>query len=234
MATARGSTWWAQAVLTIAVVAAIGAGNAPVLAQEPCPPYAIEEWDGGDPNGWEGSAGSVLTVPLSGGHPGGYLQADNDLLVGAQTSDPPWIGDWAVPGIARITVDLIFPTADLNAPFLRLRRDGVTNGWYFSLGSIGSNDGQWHHYEAPVSPWWTDQEAEAAGWSEGAGTHVSFADTLASVAIIQVSASSPGGSHLMGIDNFTLTPCLFSDGFETGDTSRWDVSLPRPVPAGDP
>jgi hypothetical protein len=220
--------------MTMVVVAAgltIGGGSTVCLAQEPCPPYAMEGWNGGDPNGWVGSAGSALTVPLTGGHPGGYLQAVNDGVVGAQTSAAPWVGDWTVPVIARITVDLIFPTADLTAPHVRLRRDGGTNGWYFYLDSVGSNDGQWHHYEIPVNPSWTDQEAEAAGWSEQAGVHVSFADTLASVGIVQVGANPPVGSQLLGIDNFTLSPCLFSDGFETGDTTRWDVSLPRPAGA---
>jgi hypothetical protein len=230
MATARESTWWSMTMVVVAAGLTIGAGSPLCLAQEPCPPYAIEEWDGGDPNGWVGSAGSAVTVPLTGGHPGGYLQAENDLLVAAQTSAAPWAGDWVVPGIARITFDLIFPTADLTAPHVRLRRDGGTNGWYFSLGAIGINDGQWHHHEVPVNPSWTDQEAEAAGWSEAAGVHVSFAETLTGVGIVQVGASSLGGIQVLGIDNFTLTPCLFSDGFETGDTTRWDASLPGPIP----
>ena len=55
---------------------------------------------------------------------------------------------------------------------------------------------------------------------------MSFADTLASVGIFQIGASSTSGSHLLGLDNVTLTPCLFSDGFESGDTSRWTVALP--------
>ncbi len=56
--------------------------------------------------------------------------------------------------------------------------------------------------------------------------HVSFADTLASVGYVQIGASSITGSQLLGLDNVTLTPCLFSDGFESGDTSAWTATVP--------
>ena len=222
MNTRGGLFRWDVVAFSIVMSLAVGAAG----AQEPCPPYASEGWDGGDPNGWLGTAGTELTVPLSGGNPGGFLQADNDSLIAAQTSLPPWNGDWGASNIARVTVDLNYLTADLVQPHVRLRRDAITNGWYFVLEPIGVNDGLWHHYEVRVNPWWTDQQAEAAGWEEAGGTHVSFADTLASVGYVQIGASSITGSQLLGIDNVTLTPCLFSDGFESGDTSAWNAAVP--------
>jgi hypothetical protein len=214
--------WWVL-VVTLCIVLV----GATLAAEEPCPPFAAEGWDGGTPNGWVGTAGSAITVPMTGGNPGGYLRADNSGLAAAQTSDPPWIGDWGAANIARITFDFIYATADLNLPHVRVRESGSTSGWYFRVEQIGVNDGQWHHYEVPVDPSWTDQEAEAAGWTDGGAPNISFAATVASVGIVQLGATVLSGTEALGIDNFTLTTCLFSDGFESGDSTRWSTPVSR-------
>ena len=67
--------------------------------------------------------------------------------------------------------------------------------------------------------------ARAAGWWDTAGVYVSFADTVADVGIFQVSASA-STTLVLGVDNMTLSPCLFSDGFESGGTDRWSSVTP--------
>ena len=192
-----------------------------------CSVVVAEGWDSGGVAGWVGSTGSVVTVEAVGGNPDGHLRADNNGLVGAQTSDPPWIGDWAAAGVTDLTLDLKFLTSDLQEPFVRLRRDGATIGWYFVLEPLGTNDGVWHSYLVPVNPWWSDEQAQSMGWEVPGSIDVSFRDTLASVGIVVIGASSDITINALGIDNLTLASCLvFADGFESGNTNQWSFSSP--------
>jgi len=194
--------------------------------QGSCPPHATEGWDSGTPNGWTSIVGSSITVPISGGNPGGFLQSENDGLNGTQTFDPPWTGDYAALPVALITVDLKYLTGDQVEPLVWFRRDSGTNGWIYVLEPIGTADGQWHHYEVPIDPQWSDSEAEVAGWVGVPAPNVSFAETFSNVGIVIVGADSGPSVQALGVDNFTLSPCMFSDGFESGDTSAWSSSLP--------
>jgi hypothetical protein len=212
----------AAAAVWLPVVATIAANELDV-----CTVMAAEGWDSGVVAGWVGTAGTMVTVELVGGNPDGYLRGDNNGLVGAQTSDPPWIGDYATTGITDITVDLKYLTSNLQQPFLRLRKDGTSTGWYFVLEPVGTNDGLWHSYHVPVNPWWSDAQAQAMGWVVPGAIDVSFRDTLASVGIVVIGANSDATVHGLGIDNLTLHSCLvFADGFESGDTTEWSVTIP--------
>ncbi len=204
------------ALRCLATVAIVLWGTS-VFAQQ-CTPVAFEGWEDGLPGGWVGSAGSAAVVVSAGGNPGGYLRAEHSGLVGAQTSDPSWTGDLAAADLTTIELDYLYETADLLQPFVRLRQSGATNGWYYFVASIGVNDGLWHHYDVPVNPIWTDQQATAAGWVDVGPPNVSFAETVADVGIVQLSASAQAGTQALGIDNVAFIPCLFADGFEESPT----------------
>ena len=78
----------------VAVGIAVGAAGAAEPRQEPCPPYASEDWDGGSPNGWGRYRRISAHGAPFGGELRGFLRADNAGLIAVQTSSAPWIGDW--------------------------------------------------------------------------------------------------------------------------------------------
>ncbi len=70
---------------------------------------------------------------------------------------------------------------------------------------------------------WSDQQAQDAGWQAMDNPiQVSFADTLAGVGYLIFWVTSSDTAEVVGFDNATLACCLFSDGFESGNTTGWD------------
>ena len=74
----------------------------------------------------------------------------------------------------------------------------------------------------PVNRTWSDDEARAGGWETWGTPDVSFFETMSNIEAFGVDTALSGlQQRAIGVDNFTLWPCFFSDGFESGDTSAW-------------
>jgi hypothetical protein len=213
------------AIFCIAVIAAFFLAGTPAFAQT-CPGATQEGWDGGDTNLWIGFVGTIVSTPLTGGNPDGYLEAEKTTFgqVTVGTESPPWTGDWVVGEIRKISIDINLP-GGTGATLLnfRIRRDAFSNGWYYeNFGSL-ANDGQWHTFTAPVSPTWSDAQANAAGWTTPDTTnYYSFIETLTVMSALTFSVSNVPADNPIGFDNADISCGLFADGFDSGDTSAWD------------
>jgi len=197
----------------------------PALAQT-CPGATQEGWDSGDLNLWIGFAFTDVSAPLAGGNPGGFLEAEKSSfgMVSVGNQSPPWSGDWVAGEIRKISIDINLP-GGTGATLLnfRIRRDAVSNGWYYSSFGSLANDGQWHTFTAPVSPTWSDAQANAAGWTTPDTTnYYTFIETLTVMSALTFSVSNVPADNPIGFDNANISCGLFADGFESGDTSAWD------------
>jgi len=216
------------AVSSIAVFMGFFIAVTPSFAQT-CPGATQEGWDGGDTNLWIGFVSTNVSAPLTGGNPGGYLEAEKttfgQVTVGNQS--PPWTGDWVAGEIRKISIDINIPggTGATSLNF-RVRRGASSNGWYYnSFGSL-ANDGQWHAFTAPISPTWSDEQANAAGWTTpdiiGNPNYYTFIETLSVMGALTFSIWNVPADNPIGFDNANISCGLFADGFESGDTSAWD------------
>jgi hypothetical protein len=184
-----------------------------------------EGWDDSDLGGWVGASSTSVVVHDTAGVPDGWVEmtpSSNQVIL--QTATSPWSGHWSDLGPGALVMDMKFLGGAASSPRVRLRANAGLPGWWFTLASIGDNDGYWHRFEAPFDPTWTDVQAEAAGWSFGGVDEISFAGTLESVGYLEIWAGTMG---TVGVDNFTrcIDP-LFVDGFESGDTLEWSSSNP--------
>jgi len=215
----------AVSAITVFMVFFIAA--TPSFAQT-CPGATQEGWDGGDTNLWIGFVGTIVSTPLTGGNPGGYLEAEKTTLgqVTVGNESPPWTGDWVAGEIRKISIDVYIPggtgTTSMN---FRVRRSASSNGWYYdSFGSL-ADDGLWHTFAAPISPTWSDAQAIAAGWSTpdivGNPNYYTFIETLTVMSALTFSINTVPADNPIGFDNADISCGLFADGFESGDTSVW-------------
>lgn len=193
-----------------------------------CTGAASEGWDKQVLNGWGGFVGTVVTVESSGGNPNGYLKGANTGQVGMITSASPWFGDWP-DDVRELVVDVqAFGAGDgVVGPYIRLRRDAMTNGWLYEVGSVIPIDGQWHRFALPLNPLWTDQEAEANGWLLIPGTEEwNWAEVMASLQYLMVVVEGVTIDEWAGFDNIRRDCGLFADDFESGDMSAWSLAAP--------
>ena len=211
--------------LRLLLVALALVGAATVAAQE-CPMATSEGWDDGSTAGWGGFAGSTVTPVATGGNPDGSLELEDVGNAGIVTRDPSWGGDWT--GIHEISVDYrAFGAADgIYAPYVRLRRDAVGNGWTYYSPHLVVDDGSWHRFTVPFDAAWSDGEAEAAGWSPSLGTTWTWAETAVSVTYLIVQATGANDGEPVGIDNVIRACWMFADDFESGTTGTWSTTYP--------
>jgi hypothetical protein len=200
-----------------------------------------DAWDTGSLLGWMKNVtapsgcptcDNSVHVEAAGGNPGGYLHIETNFgLGGAMTTKTELSGDYGFAQEITISVDLkFFAAPNLNGAYLRFRYlDPTYNGWrYLLTGS--ATIGVWRTYRVTINPFWTDAEAQAAGWVKdfNDSTVVSFAQTMSNVYHPEIRLE--GGSISAGIDNFTLGKVIFSANFES-DTPG---SPPNASPPGDP
>lgn len=215
------------AVSSLTVFVAIFFAVTPGFAQD-CPGATDEGWDGGDTNLWIGYVSTNVSVSLTGGNPGGYLEAEKTTfgMVTVGNQSPPWSGDWVAGEIRLISIDVFLPsgtgTPSMN---FRIRRDVFSNGWYYEgFGSLADDD-QWHTFTAPISPTWSDAQANAAGWSTpdplSDPDYFSFIETLTVVDTLTFSIFNVPADNPIGFDNASISCGLFADGFESGNTNAW-------------
>ena len=177
----------------------------------------------------------VWTDP--GGNPDGHILTRKSLSppvfdIGALTTDADFMGDYAADGITGATVDLSFNTDNVDAAWLRFRRDIFTNGWRYPLTNVFAPTDTWNTYSVNFDPTWSDADAINAGWltdqdiNPASNPSPSFADVMSSVGRAEVRIGSQG-STIVGIDNFGLVPephgalllfvgAMFSLGLRTG------------------
>ena len=205
------------AISSIAVFMGFFFAVTPSLAQN-CTGATQEGWDSGDLNLWGGFAFTDVSAPLAGGNPGGFLEAEKSSfgMVSVGNESPPWSGDWVAGEIRKISIDINLP-GGTGATILnfRIRRDAVSNGCYYSSFGSLANDGLWHTFSAPVSPTWSDAQANAAGWTTpDTTTYYSFIETLTVMSVLTFSVSNVPADNPIGFDNASISCGLFADGFE--------------------
>jgi len=203
----------------------------PGFAQN-CPGATDEGWDSGDLNLWIGFVLTDVSAPLTGGNPGGYLEGEKTsagpVIVGNQS--PPWSGDWVAGEIREISIDVNVPgSTGTTALYFRIRKGAASNGWYYDNFASLADDGQWHTFTAPISPTWSDAQANAAGWWTpdivGNPNYYTFIETLSVMDALTFSVSTVPADNPIGFDNASISCGLFADGFESGNTSAWDVTV---------
>jgi hypothetical protein len=194
--------------------------------EQRCSDGVSDGWNDGDAAGWVGAIGTTATVEDVGGFPDGYMSLTPAISqVALQSFSPPWSGDWGSVGLGWVGVDLRSDGATATYPSLRLRANAGVSGWRYYFAETLADDGLWHQFQAPFDSAWSDPQAEAAGWSfEDPANPVSFATTTAGVGYFEIWANTTGS---LRVDNVTRCPmAIFSDGFESGDTTAWSSSVP--------
>jgi uncharacterized repeat protein (TIGR01451 family) len=102
-------------------------------------------------------------------------------------------------------------------------------------GSVVQVEGQAEYIDGPCATpttiFATHTAAPVEGDTSGAWRHVSVplgpVPIGATAVRVRFSAESPLGDPFNAwLDNLSLAPTIFADGFETGDTSRWTSALP--------
>lgn len=176
----------------------------------------VEDWEGGTLAGWTNNTiNSVVVYVAAGGNPDGHIQtrrSDTEGFdIGALTDIPDFTGDYAAAGITGASVDLNFLIGKFTDAWLRFRyQDSTQNGWRYPLTDVYTNN-TWQTYAVYFNPAWSDLQARAAGWitdddvDPGAGSSVSFAQTLANVYTAEVRVAGDD-SIIAAIDNFSVIP----------------------------
>ncbi len=172
-----------------------------------------DNWDDGQFHGWQqNTSATVVSVPVTGGNPGGYLLSTSVAggnpfrTIGAQNLESRYTGDLQAAGAYRVSVDLNLLSGQSTWARLRVRyRDHSHNGWVYQLdGSMPVS--QWRHYQVDFDPNWTDAQAIAAGWVQES-TSASFRDTMADAYNMEIRLLMPAAAvstTRLGIDNFHL------------------------------
>ena len=170
-----------------------------------------------DAAGFVGNTTSSTVIwAAAGGNPDGHLVTRKQLSppafdIGALTTDSDFTGDYAADGITGASVDLNFMTDNVDAAWLRVRKDIFTNGWRYPLTDVFAPTDTWMTYSVAFDPTWSDADATNAGWltdqdiEPAANPSPPFADVMSSVGRAEVRIASTG-STLVGIDNFSLVP----------------------------
>jgi len=226
-------------ILSMALVLATGAASADSF---------IETFDGGsNVGGWTFGTGNEVIEP-AGGNPGAYL---HDSFVDTYAPQPRttqpsvFTGDFRGQSVRRLGIDLITLAVDFSA-------DGrpLTLMLISDAGTPSDPDDDWAAYvigpnNAPVpGQGWVSYSFDVpsqetslpAGWATlalGSSSPPSpdWNQLITDVARVQFFYGDPTFFFIfqvwnLGLDNPTIEYGLLSDGFETGDTSRWSATVP--------
>jgi hypothetical protein len=214
------------------LVAALGILT--IAAAEPAwavDPLQVDDFEDGTTMGWEEGAPSPNPpVNVPDGGPGGagdaYLENTSSGGTGAGSrmvmfNNAQWTGDYVAAGVSSLQAHLnnLGPTG---LP-MRVAIEGAGGGRFASIDPIVLPPGSgWQHVVFEL----TDAAMTSVG---GAQT---LAEVLANVTELRVlAANTPdwNGAALvatLGMDNLASGSSVFADGFESGDTSAWSLTVP--------
>jgi len=207
-----------------------------------------ETFDGGsNVGGWTFGTGNEF-IESSGGNPGAYLHDSfvDTFAPQPRTSQPSiFTGDLRQLGVSRIGVDLITFSVDFGA-------DGrpLTLMLISDQGTPSNFDDDWAAYlmgpsnvPLPGEGWISysfdvpSQETSLpAGWAtialgSSSPPEPDWNQLITDVAEVRFFYGDPTMFFIfqgwnLGVDNPTISYGLFSDGFESGDTSAWSATVP--------
>ena len=194
-------------------------------------PLQVDDFEDGTTMGWEEGAPSPNPpVNVPDGGPGGagdaYLENSSSGGTGAGSrmvmfNNAQWTGDYLAAGVSSLQAHLNnLGSTDLP---MRVAIEGAGGGRFASIDPIVLPAGSgWQHVVFEL----TDAAMTSVG---GAQT---LADVLANVTELRVLASNVpdwNGAALVavaGMDNLASGSSVFTDGFESGDTTAWSVTVP--------
>jgi hypothetical protein len=194
-------------------------------------PVQVDDFEDGTTMGWEEGAPSPNPpVNVANGGPGGagdaYLENTSSGGTGAGSrmvmfNNAQWTGDYVAAGVSSLQAHL----NNLGATDLPMRVaiEGAGGGRFASIDPIVLPAGSgWQHVVFEL----TDAAMTSVG---GAQT---LAEVLANVTELRVLASNVpdwNGAALVatvGMDNLASGSSVFTDGFESGDTTAWSLTVP--------
>jgi len=227
--------------VTLSVLLAVAA--APAVAAD-----FTETFDGGsNVGGWTFGTGNEV-IEGSGGNPGAYL---HDTFVDTfapqpRTSQPSlFTGDLRQLGVTSIGIDLITFSVDFSAEGRPLTLMLISD-----QGTPANFDDDWAAYimgpsnvPLPGEGWVSysfdvpsQETALPAGWATiafGASSppEPDWNLLITDVAEVRFFYGDPTMFFIfqgwnLGLDNPTISYGLFDDGFESGDTSAWSMTVP--------
>ena len=194
-------------------------------------PTQVDDFEDGTTMGWEEGAPSPNPpVNVATGGPGGagdaYLENISSGGTGAGSrmvmfNNAQWTGNYLAAGVSSLQAHLNnLGSTDLP---MRVAIEGAGGGRFASIDPIVLPAGSgWQHVVFEL----TDAAMTSVG---GAQT---LADVLATVTELRVLASNVpdwNGAALVavvGMDNLASGSSVFTDGFESGDTTAWSVTVP--------
>jgi len=169
--------------------------------------YVFDGWDDGSLNGWLPATGAAdIAVSATNGYSGGFLQSVEQPftfgIVGAINYGPEYTGDFTAHGYVRMQVATRFLAGSFLSVYFHVRYlDAAHNGWLLPLPADFGDTG-WQFFAIDFDPYWSDQEAQAAGWLQEVSTPT-FAETMADVYTSGVKATGTGVLSF-GMDSFSL------------------------------
>lgn len=194
-------------------------------------PAQVDDFQDGTTMGWqEGATSPNPPVNVPDGGPGGagdaYLENISSGGSGAGSkmimfNNAQWTGDYTTAGVASLQAHL----NNLGATDLPMRVavEGAGGGRFASLDPIMLPAGSgWQHVVFDLT--------EAAMVTVGGAQ--TLAQVLANVIELRILASNVpdwnGGAMaaILGMDNLASGASVFTDGFESGDTSGWSLTVP--------
>lgn len=214
------------------LVAALGmAAAAFALNAWAVDPAQVDDFQDGTTMGWqEGAVSPNPPVNVPDGGPGGagdaYLENTSSGGSGAGSkmimfNNAQWTGDYVTAGVSSLQMH--FNNLGATDLPMRVAVEGAGGGRFASLDPIVLPAGSgWQHVVFDL----TDAAMVTVG---GAQT---LAQVLANVIELRVLASNVpdwNGSSLiavLGMDNLATGASVFTNGFESGDTSGWSLTVP--------
>ena len=194
-------------------------------------PAQADNFEDGTTMGWqEGAVSPNPPVNVPDGGPGGagdaYLENTSSGGTGAGSkmimyNNAQWTGDYISAGVSSLQAHLI----NLGATELPMRVavEGAGGGRFASIDPIVLPSGSgWYHVVFDL----TDASMTSVGGTQ------TLAEVLASVTELRVLAANVpdwnGASivGVLGVDNLATGSSVFADGFESGDTSGWSLTVP--------
>jgi hypothetical protein len=194
-------------------------------------PLQVDDFEDGTTMGWEEGAPSPNPpVNVPDGGPGGagdaYLENASSGGTGAGSrmvmfNNAQWTGDYVAAGVVALQADLInLGASDLP---MRVAVEGAGGGRYASVDPV----------VLPAGSGWllVVFDLTDAGMVQVGGAQT-LAEVLASVTELRVLASNVpdwNGAALVatvGMDNLASGSSVFTDGFESGTTAAWSLTVP--------
>jgi len=210
------------AVLVVATAVVVTAVN---LGQ-------VDDFEDGTVMGWEEglpSPNPPINIPDGGPLGSGDAYLLNESRGGAgpgsrmvMFNNGQWTGDYNALGIP-LAIRAHMASSGPEPLLMRVAIEGATGARYASTsGTAIPTDGMW--YEVVF-----DLSESAMTLVEGSGTLDSVLDNVAEIRILSSAVPAWSGDSLaglLGVDNIAFDAVLFVDGFESGDTSAWSVTVP--------